>query len=529
MQPKISVFTGSLSYSVIKGIVEIDRQLPNASWLIVVHTPKRSVLQLVDSQVRNLRRNGWRWIPYETWDLLQRRFMSTRSDRDRQGAPGYAYTAESLTGRRNIELLHVDDIHAADTVNLITAFAPDVGLSLAAPILKRSVFSIPTLGTLNLHKGSLPDYRGMPPAFWELWNDDSVVGCSVHWVDDRLDTGNVVCQTTLPRQRFSTVRGMQVQLDEVGIRLMNEAVSRVLRNSAQSTPQAAHGKTYRKPTLAQIRVLERRLLSNQTPPTSLAARAVKHACSVAALGLWRIGLGRVFRSRIIVLLYHRVTDEVRDNLTVGIEQFERQMATIRSHFQPISIEEVLASKSVSVSSRPLVTVTFDDGYLDNYTNAAPILQRHGVPAAFFVSTDIIGKNGRFPHDVRRGNPHIPLMDWDQLREMQGMGFTIGSHSANHIDCAKEPEERVRQELVESRDALRRELNISDPIFAYPYGGKEHMTAGRLGLVKEAGYAGCLSAYGGTNLLPIDCYNVLRRGIQWEFAHGAFLFECLGLR
>jgi methionyl-tRNA formyltransferase len=63
----------------------------------------------------------------------------------------------------------------------IRDFAPDLGLSLAASILKESLFSIPHLLTLNLHKGRLPGYRGMPPAFWKLRNGSNVLRCGANW------------------------------------------------------------------------------------------------------------------------------------------------------------------------------------------------------------------------------------------------------------------------------------------------------------------------------------------------------------
>ena len=201
---------------------------------------------------------------------------------------------------------------------------------------------------------------------------------------------------------------------------------------------------------------------------------------------------------------------------------------MRKHCRPLSIEQVLASDTITASRAPLVAVTFDDGYLDNFLHAAPILARHGIPAAFFVSTGIVNTDGRFPHDLRRGNPPIPVMTWAQLRKMRDWGFTIGSHSVHHIDCAAEPEDTVRTELVDSRDHLARELGISEPLFGYPYGGRQHMTPQRLELVKQAGYRACLSAYGGSNIGSVDRYNVLRRGIQWQFSDGAFLYECLGL-
>ena len=85
------------------------------------------------------------------------------------------------------------------------------------------------------------------------------------------------------------------------------------------------------------------------------------------------------------------------------------------------------------------------------------------------------------------------------------------------------------ELSDSRHRLRAELGASDIVFAYPYGGRQHMTPERLERVKEAGYSGCLSAYGGSNISRVDPWNVLRRGIHWAFSDRAFLLECLGLR
>ena len=120
------------------------------------------------------------------------------------------------------------------------------------------------------------------------------------------------------------------------------------------------------------------------------------------------------------------------------------------------------------------------------------------------------------------------MNWDQLRRMRDWGFTLGSHSVNPIDCAAESESTVRLELQQSRDDLYRELGVSEPIFAYPYGGRQHMTPERLELVKQAGYVACLSAYGGSNVGRIDRYNVVRRGIHWEFSDEAVLFTALGI-
>jgi peptidoglycan/xylan/chitin deacetylase (PgdA/CDA1 family) len=525
-QPKIVVFTSRLSYSVRRGLIEIDRAVPGASWLVLASSPRRSMAELMKSQWRNLRRNGWRWIPYQAADLLARAFA--RAETDDARAPGADSSMAALESRPRFRIVWCADLHSTETVAEVTAFGPDLGVSLAAPILRKTLFSIPRLGTLNLHKGKLPDYRGMPPAFWELWNGEKAVGCTVHCVDDGLDTGGVVAHKIVERAPYSTLRGLQLQLDEVGVQLMADAVRDVLGNRATLSPQTSGGRTYRKPTLKQVAALQSKL-REPSPERFGAKELLKYSAGKVAFPLWSLCARHALARRITVLLYHRVSDDARDNLTVGIEQFDRQMEFVRSKCEPLSIDDVIAHDSVIPSSRkPLVCVTFDDGYLDNYVNAAPILLRHRVPAAFFVSTRIVGTHGRFPHDVKRNNPLIPVMQWDDLREMRRQGFTIGSHSMTHIDCAAEGAETVWQELVGSLSDLRRELELEDVLFAYPYGGRQHMTAERLELVKKAGYAACLSAYGGTNLGRVDRWNVVRRGIHWQFSHKAFALECLGL-
>jgi peptidoglycan/xylan/chitin deacetylase (PgdA/CDA1 family) len=524
----IVVFTGSLSHAVRKNIVEIDKAIPDLRWLIVHHTPPRTTGQLLRNQWRNLRRNGWRWIPYQLGDLWQRW-------RTRVGTPaapdscGGEYTTDALSARGNVQLIRAADIHAESTLQAVGSFSPQLGLSLAAPILKPSLFRIPPAGTLNLHKGKVPDYRGMPPAFWELWNDEQAVGCTVHWVDEKLDTGDIAAQALIQRDKFATLRGLQLRLDEVGIALVKDVVMRQLAGAAPRLPQPAGGKTYRKPRLAEVAALERKLVGGTVPGAASVRDLLKREGSRAVFALWRAGLKHMFAPRITVLLYHRVSDDARDNLTVGIEQFDRQMALLRQHCEPLSIEQVLQNAEIPRSRKPLVCVTFDDGYLDNHAHAAPILLKHQVPAAFFVSTGIVGTDRHFPHDVRRGNPPIPVMQWDQLREMRRSGFTIGSHSVSHIDCAGEPEETVWAELVQSRDDLRRELGLDDVIFGYPYGGRQHMTPQRLELVKRAGYSACLSAYGGANVGTVDRFNVRRLGIHWRFSDQDLLLACLGLR
>lgn len=528
---RIVVFSGNLSYSVRQGIVEIDRSLPSLEWLIVVHEPNRTLTRFVRGQWFNLRRNGWRWLPHLATELVSRCAQQLRGPAANPwGAPpGSRYTLEALAAQSNVCIVHVPELHAPAVIERVHAFDADLGLSLAAPILRRSLFGLPRLGSLNLHKGALPDFRGMPPAFWELMEDRQEVGCSVHWVDDRLDTGDLVASDRVHRQRFSTLRGLQLELDEMGVRLMRDSVAALSRGERPAVAQPAGGRTFRKPTLAQMATLDTRMRRLQPAGVALWRRLAREAFSALTIALYWLGLHRLLAPRLTVVLYHRVSDSARDNLTVGVEQFDRQMHMVARWCQPVDLADALAWQRVPRSARPLVAVTFDDGYADNAEVAAPILQRHGLPAAFFVSTGIVDSPRPFPHDLARGNPGIRNMTWQQLRRMQSEGFVIGSHTVSHIDCAGADEATVRDELARSKADLERELGLSQVHFAYPYGGRQHMTAARLALVRQADYAACLSAYGGTNVGVVDPYNVLRRGISSEFSDRAFLRACLGLR
>jgi peptidoglycan/xylan/chitin deacetylase (PgdA/CDA1 family) len=113
-----------------------------------------------------------------------------------------------------------------------------------------------------------------------------------------------------------------------------------------------------------------------------------------------LGLARAARRRglwppggLTVVLYHRVAEpsEVApldtDMIDATPAEFDAQMGYLREHFHPISIDEVLATWRKGAKLPPdSVLVSFDDGYLDNYENAVPILRRHKLSGLFFVST-----------------------------------------------------------------------------------------------------------------------------------------------
>jgi peptidoglycan/xylan/chitin deacetylase (PgdA/CDA1 family) len=490
---RIVVYTAAAqSFHVTRTISAIVDRFPDVEILVLNHRPARPIGKLIRNQVRNLRRHGWRWLPYQASELLHR--------------PPAVRDATSTTAHDRVTVTDVASVNAAEAVELVRAWEPDLGLSLAAPILRERQFTVPRLGTLNIHKGKLPTYRGMPPAFWELWHGETEVGVTVHRVEAGLDTGDILLESSVPILPFSTPDGLRVQLDELGVKLIAEAVGLMRSGIASFRAQTGEGRTNTRPTLR-----EERLLAKRIQPFD-GKRAAKN---VVFTGYGIVGrYAPAHADRTVIFLYHRVNDRYRDAVTIGIEQFATHIRYLRDHYDIVTIEDLIDARDEHRG--PKIAVTFDDGYLDNYQNAAPILVKYGVPATFFISTDHIALNSPFDHDLRKLGEGLPNMSWDQVREMRDAGLSFGSHTANHINLAKSDAALVEEELRRSKEALQRELGLTRVMFAHPFGKRSDITAERLQQVKDAGYICNCSAYGGVNGRVVDRWDVRRQGIDHSF-------------
>jgi peptidoglycan/xylan/chitin deacetylase (PgdA/CDA1 family) len=517
----IVIFTAHLDFNVRWNIVSLADQYPDCQFSVLVHAPRKSAATLLRNQWKNLRRHGWRWIPYQGVEIVQLaagRFAKRPQPSADQ--PGQAFSAEALARHPRITIKRVAAINGPDACDWLAARAPDLGIALGAPILKPALFTLPRMGTINLHKGRLPHYRGMPPGFWELHNGESSVGVTVHRVDAGLDTGDILLEESVPVDRFSTLRGLKTKLDRVGVELVCEAVGRLRDGSASFRPQPQGGSTNTRPPLALEARVRRQLAARDPSRGSLPKIAAKQLMFMAYARCWMPMVnwlhGRTGQQRVIILLYHRVSDQFRDHVTIGIERFDEHMAYVAKHFVTVSLKEIVEGKIPRNSSKPVIAVSFDDGYLDNYENAAPILLKHGVPCTFFVSTEKVRDNKPFDHDMRALGFGLDNMSWEQIRRMRDWGLHFGSHTRNHVNLAEIGDELALEELQGSLNDIRRELGQEQVFIAYPYGRKHHITAARIDMMKKLGYAACFSAYGGLNGSDLDPFNIKRIGVNWAF-------------
>jgi len=99
----------------------------------------------------------------------------------------------------------------------------------------------------------------------------------------------------------------------------------------------------------------------------------------------------------IVLVYHRIADLKKDTqlLAVTPQKFEEQIIYLKDRFNIISLQELIRDLENKKIKKKSLVITFDDGYADNLFNAKPILEKHNIPATFFITTDALNSNSEF--------------------------------------------------------------------------------------------------------------------------------------
>ena len=205
-----------------------------------------------------------------------------------------------------------------------------------------------------------------------------------------------------------------------------------------------------------------------------------------------------------VLMYHYVDAEpppagpYADGLTVRTPDFEKEMDYLVQHgYHTVTLAEAyLAMAGVRKLPAKAVALTFDDGGLDNYTVAFPILKQRGLTATFFVITKTVGSKGQ--------------MGWDQLGEMAQAGMSIQSHTYSHPGLTGVSDARLRSELGDSRTTIEQELKQPVYVVAYPAGDYDTRV---IKAAKAAGYVMGAATDHGQLLGPKSVFTFTRIRIQ----------------
>ena len=198
-----------------------------------------------------------------------------------------------------------------------------------------------------------------------------------------------------------------------------------------------------------------------------------------------------------VLHYHNVPDS-------AVASFEIQLRYLTSHYTIVSLEEMVRRVREGPMDGQCVALAFDDGYLDNYANAFPVLRQYGVPATFFVSTGFIDGSGKSDAEAqfsaqRLGVASSHAMSWDHLKEMLNCGCSVGSHTRKHTRLVGLGEEELMEEVTTSKQQIEDVLGAPCLHLAYPFGTSNDIDDLAVQSIRNAGYEACFSGVRGFNL------------------------------
>ncbi len=206
----------------------------------------------------------------------------------------------------------------------------------------------------------------------------------------------------------------------------------------------------------------------------------------------RAGLSPEGFQTIPVLTYHRFAENCDSSLCMPANIFELQMQYLKDNgYHVIKAEQLLDFLEYRCGvPKKSVLITMDDGYRSVYDIAYPILKKYGFTATLFIPTSFVSTSRM-------------AITWEQLKEMQMNGFTIGSHSVYHSDLSQPKTDetqreylaRIKEELYVSKKIIDQKLNQDTYFLAYPFGYYDQRSAQ---IAREAGYKIAMSVKRGGN-------------------------------
>lgn len=277
-----------------------------------------------------------------------------------------------------------------------------------------------------------------------------------------------------------------------------------------------------------------------------------------------------------IIVYHRVLEDSAEGVQpyIGVPQaaFRAQLAFYREHFQVVSLDEGVRRLNAGQLERPLLAITFDDGYRDNLDLALPVLKEMRMPATVFVTTDCLehgqllwpdrvraavygapagseihmgGHTATVPEDLpgrialmknvlvhvktlpgeRRedfliglpgpvANQPTPrlMLDWDEARTLADAGIAIESHTLSHPILTRIDNGQAGREIEASRTLIEERLGRACRWFAYPNGTADDFADIHITHLRNAGYTGAVTTLRGVNRPGSDPYRLRRTGI-----------------
>jgi peptidoglycan/xylan/chitin deacetylase (PgdA/CDA1 family) len=222
-----------------------------------------------------------------------------------------------------------------------------------------------------------------------------------------------------------------------------------------------------------------------------------------------------YRKRVVFLCYHGVTKRPARSpddpkgLHVNHLRFKQHLEFLRSHYHVVSLSDyITAQRERRYLPHYSVVLTFDDGFRNFLTMAAPLLAQYAMPATVFLVTDKAREtvNRDLPSEWTPADDrtHLSWSEAKRLKEQQNVEF--GSHTCSHSGLLTLSLQDAQRELLHSYQDLVSNLGVKAAILAYPKGQYSRVIADE---ARKVGYAGAVTTDRGRNEVNHDPFTLGR--------------------
>ena len=205
-------------------------------------------------------------------------------------------------------------------------------------------------------------------------------------------------------------------------------------------------------------------------------------------------------------------------------QFRSQLRLLRAAgYDSITVSDYLAyRRGARELPRKPVMLTFDDGYRSNYDIALPIVREHAFTATVFLVSGMIGATNAWDTD----EDQEPLLDVNEIRELQGDGIEFQSHTRTHASLTAVSDKQALDEMKGSKVDLEQLLGKSVEAIAYPWSRCDSRVEN---LAEEAGYSGGAIVRRRVNFDSTPLFGIRRIGISYTTSRARFAWDLFRLR
>lgn len=198
----------------------VYNQLPECISGIVVSTTYYGKKGFLQTAWTIFRQSGFRYF----LKMAQLKLLKSKAE-------GETLSPLQLAHKHNVPVVVTEDVNDESTIEQIRALAPEIIIATNFnQVVGKTIRKLPTLGTFNMHKALLPKHRGMAPSFYAMLEEDKYTGVSLHWMQRRIDRGNIVAQTKIPIQSTDTVSSLNLKAAKLGGKLITQFLAHVCKD-----------------------------------------------------------------------------------------------------------------------------------------------------------------------------------------------------------------------------------------------------------------------------------------------------------